>query len=182
MHFTATTGTGPAPTSTGPEKGQVLLLAMVFLLLLGLIANTVINTSILEFRMAGNDQFREQAFQQARGIANALAADINHFPVTGGVGYTLCQRDAVCDSPTLAVAATAEAAEPGVNVEYRIVRQAPLLSRHLPFRQVENEASGAGDFAVALFEIIVEVNGVDVGLGSADVVQGVAIRIPSEPD
>ncbi|PLW81623.1 hypothetical protein CWI75_14220 [Kineobactrum sediminis] len=152
---------------------------MLFLLLLGLIANTVINTSILEFRMAGNDQFREQAFQKARGIANALVAHISHFPVTGGVGYTLCERDAVCDSPTLAVSATAEAVEPGVNVEYRIVRQAPLLSSHHPFRQVENEASATGNFAVALFEIIVEVDGVDVGLGSARVVQGVAIRIAS---
>lgn len=163
------------------DNGQVLLLTMVFLLLLGLIANTVINTSIVEFRMAGNDRFREQAFQRARGIANLLAEDIAHFPVTGGIGYTLCQQNASCDAPILALLAEAEAVEPGVNLQYRIVRQGPLLSRRPPFRQAEDLSSGAGDFAVALFEISVEVDGLDVGLGSARVVRGVAIRVPLVP-
>lgn len=164
------------------ESGQVLLLTMVFLLLLGLIANTVINTSLLEFRMAGNDRFREQAFQQARGIANALAADIAHFPVTGGIGYTLCQQSAACDAPILALPAGAEAVESGVNLQYRIVRQGPLLSRRSPSRQAENDASSAVDFAAALFEIIVEIDGMDAGLGSARVVRGVAIRVPLVPE
>ena len=55
------------------NRGAVLFLAMIFLLLLAIISGTVIRTSILEFQMAGNDQFREEAFQRAEAIAANLS-------------------------------------------------------------------------------------------------------------
>ncbi|HEY7776610.1 MAG TPA: hypothetical protein VIC02_08720, partial [Kineobactrum sp.] len=60
--------------------------------------------------------------------------------------------------------------------------QGPLLSRRSLSRQAENKASSAVGFTAALFEIIVEIDGMDAGLGSARVVRGVAIRVPLVPE
>lgn len=55
------------------ERGSVLLVALVFLVLTSLIAVTTMNTSVLEIRMAGNSQFREDAMQIAEGIRDDIA-------------------------------------------------------------------------------------------------------------
>ncbi|QIB66350.1 PilX N-terminal domain-containing pilus assembly protein [Kineobactrum salinum] len=162
-----------------PQRGAVLLLAMVFLLLLAIISSSVVRTSVLEFRMAGNDQFREEALQKAQAIAAALAEDPANFRLTGGVGYTRCRAGGGCESETLAVAAATEAVPAGVDVSYRIRRQAPLVVKSLPFRQAESNASSSQVFDAAIFEVGVTVDGSAVRLGSAEVLQGIAVRIAS---
>ena len=59
------------------QRGAVLLLAMVFLLLMAIVAGTVMQTSVLEFFMAGNDLFRVEAFQQAQAITSEIGDDIS---------------------------------------------------------------------------------------------------------
>jgi len=55
------------------NRGAVLLLAMVFMLMLAVIAGSVMQTGVLEFHMAGNDQFQEEAFQRAQAIVGCRA-------------------------------------------------------------------------------------------------------------
>ena len=74
-----------------PQRGAVLLIAMIFLLLLAIIAGTVTQTSILEFFMAGNAQFREEAFQEAQAVVTEISSDAGNFPVVGQIGYKLCK-------------------------------------------------------------------------------------------
>lgn len=180
--------TGAEPSrccvGAGSQRGAVLLLAMVFLLLLAMIASAATRTSTLEFRMAGNDQFREEAFQKAQAVATALAEDESHFPLTGAVGSRVCEPtdpdpESLCHSRVLAVDGAARAAPPGVTVSFYIERLGPLLVDDLPFRQSEGGASSARAFDAALFETVVEVNGSGAGLGRAQVVEGVARRVPA---
>lgn len=161
------------------HRGSVLFLAMIFLLLLAIISGTVIRTSILEFQMAGNDQFREEAFQKAQAIAANLSEDIDNFPVTGEVGYTLCDPASTCDDATLAPDPNVVSVPTGVNVNYRIERQGPLLLESLPFRQSDTEASSSQVFDAAIFEASATVEGRAARLGSAQVVQGMAVRVAS---
>jgi len=165
--------------------GAVLILAMIFLLLMALVAGTVMQTSILEFRMAGNDQFREEAFQKAQGIAAAISADQDNFPVSGGVGYIICEDVAdttkypdcgeslaVLDPDVLSVPS-------GVTFTYQVQREGPAFLDSLPFRLAQGSTSSSLAYDAAIFEAHVQVDGGSVGLGSAEIVEGLAIVIVS---
>ena len=157
------------------QRGAVLLIAMIFLLLLAIIAGTVTQTSILEFFMAGNAQFREEAFQEAQAVVTEIAADIDNFPVVGQVGYTLCKTSGTGCNTTLGPL-TANA---GTKADYRVVRRGPLILESLPFRQGESQGSSSPNFDAVIFEIDVAIDGSDSKLGSAEVVQGMAVRVAS---
>ncbi|MEQ9465431.1 MAG: hypothetical protein RJQ10_17350 [Haliea sp.] len=162
------------------DPGYILLLVMVFLLLLALIAGTVLRVSALEFRMAGNDQFREQALQQARGIAQALAANPAHFPLDLAVGDSLCGEGTACARPILSAAPAGHSLPENVVVDYRITRMGPRLAPAPGLRLPQAEVSGVAGWRVANFEVQVAIDGSPVALGSARVVQGVALLVPSD--
>ncbi|MBT4519201.1 MAG: hypothetical protein HOC23_04280 [Halieaceae bacterium] len=160
--------------------GAVLLLAVIFAMLLAMIAGSVMQISMLEFRMAGNDQFLEQAFQRAHGIASAISEKAAYFPVTGGIGYTICNQvsaDSNCDANIIALNPAIDTAEDGVSVNYRVERKGPFVMESLPFRLSQNAVTSSVAFDVALFETRVDVDGSDIGLGRASVAQGMALLI-----
>ena len=171
-------------TGRSRQRGAVLLLAMVFLLLMAIVAGTVMQTSVLEFFMAGNDQFREEAFQQAQAITTEIGDDIDNFPVTGGVGYLVCPQGIntvggeTCNA-NFPAEPDSVANVPHEDVVYTVVRQGPLILESLPFRQRESQASSSPAFDAAIFETDVIIDGSASRLGSANVVQGLAVRVVS---
>jgi hypothetical protein len=167
------------PTS---QRGAILLLSMICLLLIAMVAGTTMHTSILELRMAGNDQFREEAFQKAQAVATALMENPDNFPVAGLVGYTVCasgSSDPGCDATTISVPAAVTSAPAGVAVDYRVERQGPLIVPGLPFRQSQSSTSSSLAFDSAFFEAQVTVDGGAVSLGRSEVAQGVGRVIAS---
>lgn len=169
-------------TSRKNSRGAVLILAMVFLVLMTLVAVTVMKTSIQEFQMAGNDQFREEAFQRAQAITAEISTDLNNFPVVGGVGYTICtaaDTDPDCNTSNFLQDPNSATVPTGVDVAYKVVRQGPRFLESLPFRQAEGSASSAPAFDAAIFEVSADIDGTDARLGSASVVQGIAVRVAS---
>ena len=165
------------------NAGAVLLLAMVFLLLLALVAAAVMHSGILEFHMAGNNQFQEEAFQRAQAIATELSSDPNNFILVGNVGSSLCMagdESPACERYDLQAPVAGEV-PPGVALAYRVVRRGPLLLRGFPVREGERHASGAALFDAAIFEVDVRVAGSERRLGTARVVQGIAVRVPASP-
>lgn len=157
----------PGPVS---NAGAVLLLTMVFLLLLGILAATVMQTAALQFRQAGNNLHLERALQQARGIAVETAQRRGNFDLGAGIGYTRCLPDSAlvdCDALDLAVPVTMPL-EAGVTLEVTVTRTAPL--------QVVLPGSSPPAPA-GLFEVLVQLHGSEVGLGSAHVAYGVALPV-----
>lgn len=164
------------------NSGAVLILAMVFLFLLTMIAATVMQTSQQEFQMAGNNQFREEASLRAQAIASELSSEYDNFPVTGDVGYTVCDPndpDGDCNTENFLQVPSFAAVPTGVEVNYQVVRQGPILLESLPFRQGESSVSSSPAFDAAIFEVQVAVDGSSVRLGRAEVVQGVAVVVAS---
>ena len=162
------------------NRGAVLSLAMIFLLLMAMVATTVMQTSVLEFRMAGNDQFREEIFQKVEGIAEAITERQGNFPVAGDVGYTVCLDNTTttgCSADLLALGASVISVPTGVTVNYTVERQGPRLLSRLPFRQSQGSSSSSRAYDVALFETNAKVDGGSVGLGTAEVAHGVAVVI-----
>ncbi|WP_438951548.1 pilus assembly PilX family protein [Porticoccus sp.] len=169
-----------SPPRRSANAGAVLLVAMVFMLLLALVAGTVMQTSMLEFRMAGNDQFREEAFQQAQAVAASITEDINNFPVSGAVGYTICQAGSAnpdCNITTLNYDTTVVTDADLVSA--LVTREGPLILETFPVRLSESQTSSSPSFDAAVFEVQVEYNGSEEGLGNAAIVQGTAVRIAS---
>lgn len=162
------------------NRGAVLIMSMVFLLLLTIIAGTVMQTSQQEFQMAGNVQFREEAALRAQAIASEITADDDNFPVTGGIGYTICDPndpDTDCNAENFLAVPDFATVPAGVDVSYQVVRQGPLLLESLPFRQSQANVSSSPAFDAAVFEVTVAVDGSAARLGSAEVVQGVAVVV-----
>lgn len=65
----------PASASTAPrQRGAVLAVALIFLLLLSILAVSVMRSGQLEVLMAGNSQAQLSAFEFAEGIAESILA------------------------------------------------------------------------------------------------------------
>lgn len=163
--------------STKRQGGAVLVVALVFLLLTAMISATVMQTSILEVRMAGNEQLREEAFQQVQAIVNAVAADTNNIVVAGEVGYKVCAVGVSgCDIQKISLDSEITTVPSGVDLEYFLERRAPLFAS-MPFRLSEDAAGSASAYSAALFEVVAEYDGSNAGLGRATVGQGIAVRV-----
>lgn len=159
------------------SRGAILVVALLFLLLLALVAATVMQNSLFEVQMAGNDQFREEAFQRVEAITTAIAADIANFPVVGGVGYTICKTGAGagCDLSTIALTSAVTDAPAGVQLNYTVVRLAPLYTERPWVRRSERDVCGAS-CKYAYFETNASYAGGDLRLGNAAVARGVELQ------
>lgn len=166
------------PSKSG---GVVLIVSLVFLLLLALVAATVMQTSISETQMAGNSQFREEAFQRVQAIAIAIAEDRDNFPTSGDVGYTVCNTVATaitpCDETSITLDTDIVTHPTGVDLDYWVTREGPEILESPPFRESEGSASSVTSFDAAVFEAHASYDGGDARLGRAEVAQGVAIKI-----
>ena len=171
----------PALRRLTGSHGAVLLLALVFMLMLAIIASTVIQTAILQLRMAGNDQFLEEALHKAQAIATELSLNPDNFSLEGGVGHTNCpvgDQSLHCDRSQLQTPKSA-VAPAGVQIDYRVIRQDPLLWKGFPLREAQDTVSSSNSFDAAIFEIDVRIDGSEKRLGNAHIVQGIAVRVPA---
>jgi hypothetical protein len=163
------------------NRGAALLLAMVFMLMLTMIAAMVMRTGHLQLRMAGNDQFLEEAFHLAQAVATELSLGADNFPLDTEAGDVICPQaseDIECDYRLLPAPQFAQTPE-GVSIDYRITRQEPRLWHGFPIRESEHSVSSSIRFDAAIFDISVRINGSERKLGSAHIVQGIAVRVPA---
>jgi hypothetical protein len=174
-------GRVPAWRGFTGSRGAVLLLALVFMLMLAMVAATVMQTAVMQLRMAGNDQFMEEAMHRARAIATELSLNPDNFSLEGGIGDTNCpvgMHSPGCDRSQLQVPVSA-VVPTGVVMDYRVTRREPLFSRGFPFREPQDKVSSSNSFDAAIFEIDVRIDGSGERLGSAHIVQGIAMRVPT---
>jgi len=153
------------------------------MLMMAIIATTVLQTATMQLHMAGNDQFLEEAFYKAQAIATELSLNPDNFFLEGGVGRTNCPargQSAGCDLHQLTTPVSA-VVPAGVELDYRVTRQDPVLWRGFPLRESQVAVSSSGSFDAAIFEISVRIDGSPKRLGSAHIAQGIAVRVASFP-
>lgn len=158
------------------QQGAVLFITLIFMLLLTMIATTVTQTSTMEVKMAGNQQFSEEARQMAQALNAAILSDEAHFVVTGGVGFTNCEAGGGCDLASIVLPGAVTTASTGVTLDYYTERMAPLTSK-FSARLVEGQAFGANSFEAARFEVVGSYDGADSGFGQSVIVVGAMKRI-----
>jgi len=174
-------GNYPPKIPVPVARGAILLIALVFMLVLAVTAAVVMQTAALELRMAANDQFKQEAFNAAQAIANELSLDSGNFNLGLLPGQSNCPQGESrpdCDI-NLLPGSTRLHVSAGAALDYRVTREQPFVYRNFPIRESQQAASSSAAFDAALFEINVHVDGSRERFGSAQVVQGIAVRIPS---
>jgi hypothetical protein len=80
----------------------VLIFALVFLAAIALISMTLMQTTTMELRMAGNEQERVETLQKVQAVIDQIIDDEDYFPVlqTGTLICQLGDTDTDCDSST----------------------------------------------------------------------------------
>jgi hypothetical protein len=159
---------------------MVLVVSLLVLLLLGIIAGTVARTNQLQLHMAGNDEARIDALQQALAAVDGVLAGAAGISPAGSPGYRVCAAgdpDTRCDEHTLTLAPDALPAAGGLAVA--LVRVAPLEGR-LPVTG-EAGASSTVYYRVAKYEVQAAYDATDRGQGRVALSQGLLLRLPSSP-
>jgi hypothetical protein len=162
------------------QRGVVLVVSLLVLLLLGIIATTVARSNLLQLHMAGNDEARTAAMQQALAVVDAVLPSAVATLPTGGVGYRQCQPDSAdtdCDDYSLVLQSGALPA--AGNTAVAVTRVAPLEER-MPVL-AEDQASSTVYYRVAKLEVQVSYDGSAAGLGRATIAQGLLLRLSASP-
>ena len=68
--------------NTHRQRGAALIIGLMMLVVITLLAVTAVNTASTELVMAGNEQFRERAFQAADAGVERAVATIDSVPQT----------------------------------------------------------------------------------------------------
>ncbi|MFK8051194.1 MAG: PilX N-terminal domain-containing pilus assembly protein [Halioglobus sp.] len=160
------------------QAGTILVLALVFLALLGMLSATLMQTSVFELRMARNLQFQLEAFHRAQGIASAIADRSDNFLVDGGVGQVSCNNAKTTPGCTASIAVNDPnivSVPVGVNIDYEIERLGPLFQKGFPGRLGQGLVSSSVAYEAAVFETRVAVDASSVGQGASHVALGVAV-------
>lgn len=152
-------------------RGVILVLALVYLFLLALVAAAVLKSAALHVRMAGNDQFAAAAEVRARAVAREVSrypANFDAGMAAGAVRCVLADADSGCDAGGLAALPATLA---GANIDYRVVRRAPLELAAVPLAVGEE---GDPHERFALFEVQVRVGDSAAG---AEAMRGVILGL-----
>lgn len=163
------------------QRGAALIIALLFLLLITLVATTGAENSTLQLQMAGNEQSRVEAQQRAMALLDAIIDDRDNAPVVGGIGFKICDVDSTdtsCDLTQITLDSTVKAVPAGVDIEYFVTRVGPL-EVDAP-SMAEEMASSASAYKFARQEITATIDGTDARLGNSTVVQGIQVRIPAQ--
>lgn len=165
----------------GLERGAVLMVSLVFLLLLTIVAISAMKTGIFELLMASNEQARVEAFQRAQSISDDIFADPNNIPVFGNVGDRFCSTTATigandCVKNDISIDTNLDATG-NEEIEYYVQRVGPLYSP--PPRLRATSGFSAAAYTSARFEISVDYNGTKDKAGRSQLAQGVLVLLPS---
>jgi len=174
------------------QNGMVLIVSMLFLLLLSVLVATMIQSNTLQLQMAGNDESKMESMQRALAIVDVIVDKTQNVPVTGDIGYRVCQAQADPDNPvdiedcdeyliTVSDETLLDKDESRFDgaptVEYYVERTGPLETA-IPFMD-ESVVSSSTAFAVARQELTVTFDRSNQGGGSSKVTQGFLRLIPA---
>ena len=108
------------------ERGVVLVISLLVLLILAIVASTVARTNVLQLHMAANEEARIAARQFALAAVDAVLSDSENLSLQPAVGHRVCSRnssDASCDERTIALGSSVAPTAGSLNAA--VVRLAP---------------------------------------------------------
>jgi hypothetical protein len=173
-----------ADTRSGPlerQGGAALITALIFLIIITVIALSSMRSSTQELRMAVNAEEKLTAGQLAQAMADALWSNPNATPVVGQVGRRVCNANVAgnppCDEYTLVLPAEIGAMIPAAGQAFVAVERLNPETRPCPGFTMAG--AGAGGFGCAAFRVHAQYDGTAARGGRADVYEGVLVQVTS---
>jgi hypothetical protein len=161
---------------TRSQNGVVLIICLIMLLLIGIIATTTSQVSLLQLFMAGNEESKSDALQRSLAAVDAIIDNANNLPVVGSLDYVICKTGSSCDAPVIDLAAST----PGFPdldkyPDFKVIRVAPLETT-IPVMD-ESMASSGISYRAARFEVSATYDDTASGQGKSTVTQGVLVKL-----
>lgn len=167
------------------QSGAALFTALVFLIIITMLSLSAMRSSMLELRMASNQELKNTAFQRAQAVVDATVGDTNNMPTIAVVGKTSCMTsdpntDSECDTWNVDLRDNYlggysdffDGDTDNGEVISRVTRLAPL-EKPAP-RAV---GMSAEVFSVATYEIDARYDLSEIGQGSARIREGLMLLI-----
>jgi Flp pilus assembly protein TadG len=146
-----------------------MMVTLVFLVVLGIMALTSMQSSKLELRMAGNEAIRATAHQISQALIDAIIATPAMTPVIGNRGFVLCtngQPDCNLASLFMPGVLAADVANGDLDATAELV----AISTPPP-----GTGYSADDFDANYYTVISNYDRTDENLGAATITQGIVI-------
>ena len=157
------------------QRGSVLMLSAVMLIVIGMLTMSLMGMSRMEVRMATNEEARVNAIESVQSSNEAIISNPSSTPVVGGVGYKLCTTNlASCDQYTLTMPTTEmEALVTDDHLGAVAFRGEPL------FRNPPRGTDWSLDkFTSTTFTVQSTFDRTTDGQGSAQVLEGLVVMLP----
>lgn len=145
----------PERQSPARQRGVVLLVALIFLGALALISVTVMQSSTLELRMAGNEQEQVEALQSVQAVLDEISRNDAYFPVIQE-GYLLCMTGdsrTECDATSIDLSTALDTLLTGDTVTYQTYYR---LDSTMPRASQSTGSVYDTNYRVAYFDIDVD--------------------------
>ena len=171
-----------APVQLRGQRGAVLIVSMILLLLLGLLATTLSENSLLQVQMSGNDEAKLASTHEALAIVEAIIDNPGSAPVLGDIGYTVCPISEAlspasidCSENTIDLS-DLDVVPDDADVSFYVRRVGPE-EVPLPFVDA-TRAGSAARFKLARHEIVVDIDRTATNRGRTQLVQGLIRVLP----
>lgn len=151
------------------QRGAVMMVTLVFLVVLGIMALTSVQSSKMELRMAGNEAVRAIAHQISQALIDAIIATPLMTPVIGNTGFMLCTNGQPgCDLASLFMPGVlaADVATGDLFATAQLVQIGP---------PPPGTGYSADDFEANYYTVASTYDRSDDGLGRAAITQGIII-------
>lgn len=159
------------PKSLERQTGAALFTVLILLVALTLVSLTSLGGSLLELRMAANEEAEMSAFQRAQAGVDAVLSDATaNFVVSGNVGHRNCYNTSGCE-------ATIAALPEPVGSDNTIIIER-LTETACPPRTRDSATSCANQGAVT-FSLQSEFDATASGQGKAEINQGYIQLVPA---
>jgi len=156
------------------QRGSVLLISLVFLIILTLGATTTMRTSTMELRMAGNEEARLITLEMTQSIIDEVVGNPDNMIVSGNVGFINCTTNVTgCNTSLVTIDTNLLSVSKAGNARVIVERLAPALT---PAPRGINSSADA--FFAARFEVDTTYDGTSSNEGKAAIVQGVLVLVP----
>ena len=165
------------------ERGAALFTALIFLIIVTMLSLTAMRGSVLELRMASNQELKNTAFQRAQAVVDATIGDSGNMPTLGDIGTTNCMatdpNPGDCDNVSVALddgyLATTEyfdGDESDGEIYVRTTRLAPLQAP-----APRSIGTSASIYSVASYQVDGIYDLSEIGQGRAQIREGLMLLI-----
>lgn len=173
--------------SSNRQNGAALFTALMFLIIITMLSLAAMRSSVIELRMASNQELKNTAFQRAQAVVDATIGDSTNMPTLADVGATNCMASepsagdaSVCDATGVdlddnylgTMTAYFDGSTENGEVYARVMRLGPL-EKSAP----RSIGTSAAVYSVATYQVDGVYDLSEIGQGKAQIREGLMLLI-----